>query len=275
MDNKIRGQNIHFTGEKEERLPETRQYLYDVIDIQGKQDPCEPISIYFKKKCLKSKLISGEIEDLKGYEECERNQALIKNMYTFNESLDKDHNRGLKKEDFFDLETGNNYTIEKFQKLFLSNPKKKFDMQVFKDPCEGTLVALDIPYRVTIMIRLDYTNKVPKAWWFCKYHEKDRSQRYLKPEAKSKWKYMQSLNEVAIHAMNSYTNYYSIPIIYFCEWLRGIKHIFEEECPSNRVWLYWNEKYGMIPSDHLSLSIGGDKKDSDAKLIHKTCKVFQ
>lgn len=49
MKIKIRGQNTHFTGEKEEKMPEIRQTLYDVIDIWGQKDTDFPV-FYFKKK---------------------------------------------------------------------------------------------------------------------------------------------------------------------------------------------------------------------------------
>jgi hypothetical protein len=61
---KIKGQNIHFTGEKEEMLPSMRQNLLEIIDVWGKRETQDPIT-YFKKKCIKSKIIFEEIEDLK------------------------------------------------------------------------------------------------------------------------------------------------------------------------------------------------------------------
>lgn len=65
---KIKGQKIHFTGEKEDKMLEIRHIVHDVIDIWGQKDSHDPIS-YFKNKCLKSKILSEEIEDLKGEEE--------------------------------------------------------------------------------------------------------------------------------------------------------------------------------------------------------------
>lgn len=41
-----------------------RQNLLEVIDIWGKRETQDPIT-YFKKKCIKSKIIYEEIEDLK------------------------------------------------------------------------------------------------------------------------------------------------------------------------------------------------------------------
>lgn len=65
---KIKGQNIHFTGEKDERMLYIRQAIHEVLDVWGRKDPYDPI-VYFKKKCLKSKILAEEIEDLKGDEE--------------------------------------------------------------------------------------------------------------------------------------------------------------------------------------------------------------
>jgi hypothetical protein len=212
----IKGRNTHFTGEKEEKMPFIRQNLHDVIDIYGDRESHDPIS-YFKRKCLKSQIISEEIEDLKCDEECGRNRATILKNYTYDERRFQDR---LKKEDFFDLENDKmDFDIAKFGFLFKKiTPKNDMDFTIENNRIDGNIVRLECQHRLTIAIRLDKTNKIPVDVCFSKYKETNSKGKLLKPESTSKSKYMRSVQELAISVINTYVSYQKVPIIYFCEW---------------------------------------------------------
>ena len=76
---------MHFSGEKEEHMPEIRQSIVDVIDIWGQKEGVDIVS-YFKKKWLKSLVIADDIDDLKTAEESEKNKEYIRKLVQNNEN---------------------------------------------------------------------------------------------------------------------------------------------------------------------------------------------
>jgi hypothetical protein len=110
---------------------------------------------------LKSKIIGEEIEDLKCDEECQRNKSKIFERYKFNEN--KPHEL-LQKEDYFEIENVDKLDLENFGKIFLNLKRNnEFSFRVNHDSLDGNIISLELPGKLTILIRVDRTNKNPKA----------------------------------------------------------------------------------------------------------------
>ena len=91
----------------------------------------------------------------------------------------------------------------------------------------------------------------------------------LKPESKSKSKYMQSISNVAVQMINSFRLYPNFPIIYFWEWcIKFIKFHESRWIWENQRYLYLNQRFGMIPCDFCSQDL------TDEKLTHKIWRTI-
>lgn len=123
--------------------------------------------------------------------------------------------------------------------------------------------------KIVFTIRLDKSLKVPK--WICVsgFSELTKRGNPLPPESKSKFKYFQSINDLAIHAMNTYVSYEEVPVLALIHWCKKYSEFPDKICKITEKRLYWNQDYGFLPPDYCSI----DVKEND--LIHKSSIVYK
>lgn len=84
-------------------------------------------------------------------------------MYTYSEARNSS-NALLKKEDYFDLEKDDILDLQKLIKLFMGQKNKnEFYLQVLAEDIDGEVIVFDFDHKLTIMIRVDNTHRVPKS----------------------------------------------------------------------------------------------------------------
>ena len=81
-----------------------------------------------------------------------------------------------------------------------------------KHSIDGPTLIMYADKKIVFSIRLDSTCKIPKWIWVSAPTEVNRRGKLLNPEEKSKYKYFQSINNFAIHALNTYVSHDKIPI---------------------------------------------------------------
>jgi hypothetical protein len=178
------------------------------------------------------------------------------------------------KEDYKSLWETEILDLDKLGLVFKSNRNKDLDFWVISDEFgQGNIIVLELKYKMSIFIRVDITHRIPKSVWYCKYREKSSKGKLLKPEDKSSWQYFQSIQNVAIGVINTYVSVHSLPIVYFLEWWRNYTYFYKARWSATKNWLYFNEKYGMLPADYSVTSLPEEKQEN--KIIHKTRKIFQ
>ena len=285
---KIKGRTVHFWGQKEIDLPQIRQSLNEILDLANQVDTQGMISL-FKKFCLKSKVLSEDINSLKRLEEKEKNIRIAKDRYkgerirqeakqegnsTTNRGRNMEENgHGIPQQyDGIDMATAKSIDLDKLGELFLKIENNPLKYTVLVDNFgEGNIIVLELSKAMTILIRVDSTHRIPICWWFWSYREKNRRNKLLLPESKSSCHYFRSIQELSIEVINYFVSTHDCPIIYFMEWWRAFSKFYSVRCNENENWLYWNEKHGFIPPDFALSSIPDEKQN--LKIIHKPWKI--
>lgn len=80
---------------------------------------------------------------------------------------------------------------------------------------------------IVFSIRLDKSLKIPKAICVSAYTETTRTRSPLFPESRSKYKYFRSVNNYALHVLNTYISYEEIPILPLIEWCKNFAKFAE------------------------------------------------
>lgn len=117
---------------------------------------------------------------------------------------------------------------------------------------------------MTVLIRIDSVKRQPTAVCFCAYDERDRRRKKLKPESRSRHKYMQSISNVGLQMLNAFKAYPAPQVVFFSEWCTKFMKFADEPCKLDESKrLYYNQRFGMVACDYSSQDL------TDDKLTHK------
>lgn len=165
-------------------------------------------------------------------------------------------------------EKGNLKTKELIEKLYAFQGNE-FSYTFKNDRLDGPIFIMYAKRKIVFSIRLDKSYKVPKCICVSGYTETSKTGSPLLPEAKSKYKYFQSINNCAIHALNTYVSYEKVPILALIEWWKNFVKFPDKVCKITENRLYWTQENWFLPTDFCSVEL------KEAELIHKSSIVFK
>lgn len=184
---KIKGRNIHFSGEKEDQLPSCRQNINDTLDLANAKEGPDGVS-FFKKKCLKSKILNEEIEFLKKNEEEVKCTDQIRKRYHHSEISKNKNLKFLENvpENYQGIDIFNHTEINLDElglifKAIHECPTLKYSV-LFDEFQVGNIIVIEFAGEMTIQIRVDRTHTIPITACFGAYRERNRFGKILKPE---------------------------------------------------------------------------------------------
>lgn len=141
--------------------------MNDTLDMGVKREGSDLIS-YFKKKCLKSKILSEDIDSLKRFEEKDKTTELIKRKYHVERDSRNRSNNALELNisDFetIDIFSDKELNMDLLGKFFMKNSPRNnlLNYSVLIDEfSEFNTIVLEIPKEMTILIKVDQTHMVP------------------------------------------------------------------------------------------------------------------
>ena len=236
---------------REDKVMFTRQMLTNTFESESAALTKIDHPMYFRRRFLKSKLIWEEVNELRADESSLKNQDYVQKL--FENCLTEDGN--LSKTE----------VLTKLQKI----PDNPFLYKFMSDSLNGPYLIMYAKRIIVFTIRLDKTLKIPKWIWVSGYSETTRAGEILPPESRSKYKFFQSINDYAIHAMNTYVSYEEVPILALIEWWRNFASFSEKKCKITGDRLYWSQNFQFMPTDFCSVEL----KETD--LIHKSSNVFK
>jgi hypothetical protein len=251
MEPKNNKLNMNLEWYREEKIIYTRQLLTSTFESEAISLTKIDHPMYFRRRFLKSKLIWDEVNELRANESSLKNQDYIQKLFT----------------DWVD--PNGRLKTDKIVATLMSQPDNPFQYKFSNDPLDGPALWMYAKRKIVFTIRLDKTLKVPKTIWVSAYTESTKSGGPLPPESKSKYKFFQSINSYAIHALNTYVSYEDIPILALIEWWRNFAQFSERKWKITNNRLYWSQEFQFLPTDFCSVEL----KETD--LIHKSSNIFK
>lgn len=229
----------------------TRQIFTNIFESEAHSMNKIDHPMYFRRRFLKSKLINEEVNELRNDESSQKNQDYIQKLFV----------NCLLPSGFLDC--------DKVITILKGIPDNQFRYKFSKDPLNGPILIMYVKKRIVFTIRLNLKMTIPKWIWVSSFNEMTKTGSPLPPESKSKFKYFKSINNYAIHAMNTYVSYEGVPILALMEWWRSFSNFCEEKCKITDNRLYWSQDFQFLPTDFCSVEL----KEND--LIHKSSNVFK
>lgn len=208
-------------------------------------------SMYFKRRFLKSKLINEEVNELRNDESSQKNQDYIQKLFV----------NCLKEDGSLKCEV-----VVSILSAIKDNP---FRYKFSKDPLNGPILIMYVKKKIVFTIRLNMKMTIPKCICVSSFNEITKMGTPLPPESTSQYSFFKSINNYAIHAMNTYVSYEETPIFGLMEWCRNFANFCEEKWKITDNRLYWSQEFQFMPTDFWSVEL----KEND--LIHKSSNVFK